>query len=207
MIHQDVPIKLSDLHHFYTNPNGEKLGSAKSWKKIQRIHKFEANQQTHRVSETPLYLKGTYIPLAENEGASMQRSHVSSWGNRSGHLPRICHIWWWVCVSWIYVIVWPCDVDSVSLRFHLDVTSWLKPKIGLPATTKIGWKWQMLVDARKTCCFPHCSRYTSQTFSEGQVGSWSLHLPYPTKVLPGIKACFYLHCCWWECSPHRAHML
>ena len=72
---------------------------------------------------------------------------AADWGNCSGHLPRICYIWWWVCVCILSICycmpVW-CR-QSASQSFHLDAAHRLaEAKIGLPASTRIWWKGQIL---------------------------------------------------------------
>lgn len=173
------------------------IGSAKYWKKIQQKNKLEANQQLKHHGTWDEHTVGR---IWRHQYAKNVMS-AADWGNCSGHLPRICYIWWWVCVSWVYVTVWPCDVDSQRHRVFTWMlrTSWLKPKLACQLVPESGEKGRYS-DAVKTCCFPHCLCYKSQTFSEGQVASWSLHLPYPIKA-PVIITWFYLHC-WWECSPH-----
>ena len=119
------------------------IGSAKYWKKIQQKNKLEANQQLKHHGTWDEHTVGR---IWRHQYAKNVMS-AADWGNCSGHLPRICYIWWWVCVCILSICycmtVW-CR-QSASQSFHLDAAHRLaEAKIGLPASTRIWWKGQIL---------------------------------------------------------------
>ena len=87
------------------------------------------------------------IQLAEYKGTSMQKMSCQQLTEETAvgtYREFVIFDDECVCVSWVYVTVCPCDVDSQRHRVFTWMlrTGWLKPK--LAASTRIWWRGQIL---------------------------------------------------------------